>query len=148
MPNHRISPTSTRLGKPFVIYGLIDPMTLEVKYVGQTADLKQRTGQRAHNAYDVEVREWTESLGFLRPYRVILERGVNRVVRLRKKAVRKTGAPGPSPSGFTEVWLSTCLEAKWAKRFRRSIFNRQSTLIPAVDEALINQQPLPWEEKE
>ncbi len=147
MPNRRIKPNAERNGKPFVIYGLIDPMTLEVKYVGQSADLKQRTRQRAHNAYDVAVREWTESLGFLRPYRVILERGINRVVRVKVKAVRKIGAPGPSPSGFSDVWLSSCLEAKWAKRFRRTILNRQSTLIPSIDEVLTN-PPLPWDEKE
>jgi hypothetical protein len=133
-----------REGKPFVIYGLICPITLEVKYVGQSTDLKQRTRDRTHSRHDAAVREWIDSLGgYLRPYRVILERGVNRVVRVKVNAVRKPGR-GRTPSGFTDVWLSSCLETKWIKRFRGTILNRRSHQIPAVYEALSN-PPLPWE---
>ena len=47
-----------REGCPFVIYGLICPITLEVKYVGQSTDLKQRTRDRTHSRHDEAVREW------------------------------------------------------------------------------------------
>jgi hypothetical protein len=144
MPNRRIPPGSKRDGKPFVIYGLICPMTLEVKYVGQSTDIGQRTRHRTHTKHDYEVSEWMKTLGYLRPYRVILERGVNRIVRVKTKAVREAGARGPSPSGSTDVWLSSCLETKWMKRFKGTILNRRSQQIPSVYEALVN-PPLPWE---
>jgi len=90
------------------------------------------------------VRAWIDSLGgFLRPYRVILERGVNRVVRLRVTAERKAGA-GRTPCGYKVVWLSSCQEAKWLKRFRKTALNpRPKGTIPAWD-VLVN-PPLPWE---
>ncbi|MFZ0869021.1 MAG: hypothetical protein WAN06_20410 [Candidatus Sulfotelmatobacter sp.] len=134
-----------REGCAFVIYGLVCPITLEVRYVGQSTDLKQRTRDRTHSRHDEAVREWINSLGgHLRPYRVILERGVNRVVTVKVNAVRKPGA-GRTPSGFTDVWLSSCLETKWIKRFRGTILNRRNHQIPAVYEALSN-PPLPWDE--
>jgi hypothetical protein len=64
---------AAREGKPFVIYGLICPITLEVKYVGQATDMNRRTQQLKHHSHDNAVREWIDSLGgYLRPYRVIL----------------------------------------------------------------------------
>jgi hypothetical protein len=119
---------------------------LEIKYVGQSTNVGNRFQQHTNtNGHESEVREWMESLGgYLRPHRVILEHGVNRIVRLKISAVRKQGAPGPSPSGYTDVWLSSCLEAKWIKRHRRTVLNRWAVPIPAVDAALLN-PPLPWE---
>jgi hypothetical protein len=141
-------PGEKRDGKPFTIYGLICPITLEVKYVGQSTDVDRRFYQHTGtNSHEAEVRQWMESLGgYLRPYRVILERGVNRVVRLKSYATRKEGSPGPSPSGFTDVWLSSCLELKWIKRHRRTVLNRRVKPLKAIEDALSNQQPLPWEE--
>jgi hypothetical protein len=135
-----------RDGKPFIIYGLICPLTLEVKYVGQTINLNSRTKGRTHTRHDTEVHAWISSLGYLRPYRVILEQGTNRVVRVRTLAVRKPGA-GRTPCGYKDVWLSSCLETKWIKRFRHTVLNRRSNQIPTIYDALTN-PPLPWDEKE
>lgn len=147
MSNCRIEPNEKRDGKPFVIYGLICPITLEVKYVGQSTGVSSRFRQHTRaNGHETEVREWMESLGgYLHPHRVILEHGVNRVVRLKSYAVRKEGKPGPSPSGYTDVWLSSCLELKWIKRHRRTVLNRRVKPLKAIEDALSNQQPLPWE---
>src|SRR5580704_13917488 len=147
MSNRRIMPNEKRDGKPFVIYGLICPVTLEVKYVGQSTDVGSRFQKHTRaNGHETEVKDWMESLGgYLRPHRIILQQGTNRVVRVKVNARRKPGAPGPSPSGYTDVWLSSCLETKWIKRFRRTVLNRRVTQIPAVYEALSN-PPLPWEQ--
>ena len=146
MEQHINSQNAGRDGKPFVIYGLVCPVTLEVKYVGQSTDLKSRTEQRTHNARNGDpVRAWIDSLGgYLRPYRVILERGVNRVVRVRETKTRKPGA-GRAPSGYRDVWLSSCLETKWIKRFRKTVLNARAKQLPAVYDSLTN-PPLPWEE--
>jgi hypothetical protein len=134
-----------RNGKPFFIYGLICPVTLELKYVGQTIDLNARTRSRTHGApNETALKEWIASLGYLRPYRVILERGVNRVVRVKGLAERKPGA-GRKPHGYKDVWLSSCLETKWIKRFRKTILNRRHQQLPALYDALTN-PPLPWDE--
>jgi hypothetical protein len=139
---------AARGGKPFVIYGLVCPVTLEIKYVGQATDMNKRTQQLKHHSHDNAVSEWIKSLGgYLFPYRVILERGVNRVVRVRVMAHRKAGAPGPSPCGYKDVWLSSCLETKWIKRFRRTALNRRAQQLPTLYDALTN-PPLPWDETE
>jgi hypothetical protein len=65
------------------------------------------------------------------------------VVRVKVLASRK-GARGPSPCGYKDVWLSTCLETKWIKRFRRTILNRRAKQLPTVYDALSN-PPLPWD---
>ena len=43
-----------RNGKPFVVYGLICPITLEVKYVGQSIDLNHRN----HGAWEPSLKQW------------------------------------------------------------------------------------------
>ncbi len=120
------------------------PVTLEVKYIGQTIDLSTRTRSRTHTRSGDPVAEWLASLGgYLRPHRVILERGVNRVVRVKVKAERKPGA-GRTPCGYKNVWLSSCLETKWIKRHRRTVLNLRVKQIETVYDALSN-PPLPWE---
>jgi hypothetical protein len=136
---------SRRAGRPFFIYALICPITLEVKYVGQTCDLRQRTSARAHvGASEGVAKEWLDSMGYLRPYRAILESGVNRIVRLRYECARKPGA-GRTPHGYKDVWLSSICEAKWLKRFRKTVLNANRKEIERVWGVLVN-PPLPWEE--
>src|ERR1700675_11254 len=87
------SQNANREGKPFIIYALVCPITLDVKYVGQTVDLDQRTRSRTHTRSGDPVAAWLSSLGrYLRPHRVILEQGINRVVRVKVTAARKPGA--------------------------------------------------------
>lgn len=136
-----------REGKPFFIYALVCPLTLDVKYVGQTVDLQKRI--RAHTASqpvfqrDSESRDWLRSLGYLRPYRVILERGINRRVTIKGTAKAMYFKTGRRPTGLKTVWLSSVMEAKWMKRFRRTILN--TARIGDLTAHLTN-PPLPWEE--
>jgi hypothetical protein len=133
-----------RIGQPFFIYALVCPVTLEVKYVGQTIDLENRG--RSHTsgstAYNSAVQQWLRTLGYLRPYRVILERGTNR--RVEVKATTPDGQRGRRPIGLRSVWLSHITEAKWLKRFRRTILNKDRVGILGVEQLLTN-PPLPWE---
>jgi hypothetical protein len=132
-----------REGQPFLIYALVCPLTLEVKYVGQTIDLEQRTRGKTHKLGDhhAPLTEWLRTLGYLRPYKVILERGINRPVELpAPKRTERRGRQSASPV----TWLSFCLEAKWIKRFRRTIVNRNKTGSIDASLLLVN-PPLPWE---
>jgi hypothetical protein len=129
-------------GKPFIIYALVCPLTLEVKYVGQTSDLEQRTRGRTHmlNKQQAPLTEWLRTLGYLKPYRVILERGINRKVTV---TATRASFRGRKPIGERVTWLSSCLEAKWIKRFRRTIINRNKTGEIGAYQALVNPS-LPW----
>jgi len=135
-----------REGRPFIIYALVCPITLEVKYVGQTVDLEQRVRGRTHGfsgQHHAPLTEWLRTLGYLKPYKVILEHGTNRRVVLpettrAEKRGRKRAACG-------SAWLSSCLEAKWIKRFRRTIINANKTGVIEASLLLVNSSPLPWE---
>lgn len=130
--------------KPFFIYALVCPLTLEVKYVGQTIDLEQRIRGRMHHGSgkcNGPLGDWLRTLGYLRPYKVILERGVNR--RVNVPATSRDHVRGRRPIGERTVWLSSVQETKWIKRFRRTILNQRPGSID-VDRLLTN-PPLPWE---
>ena len=132
-----------RDGKPFFIYALVCPLTLEVKYVGQTIDLDQRTRGKVHcSTLSGPLAQWLRTLGYLKPYRVILEQGTNRriVVTATKLDAHTRGR---RPTGVKTTWLSSCLEAKWIKRFRRTIVNKNKTGEIGAYQALVN-PPLPW----
>jgi hypothetical protein len=135
-----------RTGQPFTIYALVCPLTLVVKYVGQTIDLEQRTRGKTHslNKQQAPLTEWLRTLGYLKPYKVILEQGVNRMVTV---AASRTSNRGRRPIGHRVTWLSSCLEAKWIKRFRRTIVNRNKMGEIGAYQALINPS-LPWDEVE
>jgi hypothetical protein len=132
-----------REGKPFFIYALVCPITLDVKYVGQTIDLEQRTRGRAHGStrQNGPLYSWLKTLGYLKPYRVILERGINRRVEL-PPLVRRYARGRKSTSGAT--WLSSCLEAKWIKRFRHTVVNKNKAGMANANSLLVN-PPLPWD---
>lgn len=145
MINKPISASETVLrdGKPFFIYALVCPLTLEVRYVGQTIDLEQRTrGRMHHNSgkYNGPLGAWLRTLGYLRPYKVILERGINR--RVHVPVAPREHTRGRKPLG--EVWLSSVQETKWIKRFRKTIVNKNRVGRADVDRLLTN-PPLPWE---
>jgi hypothetical protein len=93
-----------------------------------------------------------ESLGFLKPYRVILERGINRRVTVKHTIpdLQSKSKGGRRPAGLKTVWLSSCMEAKWMKRFRRTILNQgygsTARQIDVSDmTAHLTNPPLPWE---
>jgi hypothetical protein len=136
-----------REGTQFFIYALVCPITLEVKYVGQTGDLERRG--RAHTKGSVEladaVRYWLKTLGYLKPYRVLLETGINRRVTVKSTIpnVQSTRG-GRRPAGVKTVWLSSCLETKWIKRFRRTVLNINIEGSGDVSRLLVN-PALPWE---
>lgn len=133
-------------GKPFFIYALVCPLTLEVKYVGQTIDLEQRTRGRAHRTTkhsNGPLYQWLKTLGYLKPYRVILQRGINRQVEVTATHVDRAHLRGRKPIGRKLTWWSSCMEAKWIKRFRRTIVNKNKTGEIGAYQALVNPH-LPW----
>jgi len=132
-----------REGKPFFIYALVCPLTMEVKYVGQTTDLDQRIRGKTHSfRNNGPLTQWLRTLGYLRPYRVILEQGTNRRVAVTDLKPHRRTRERVS-IGVKDTWLSSCLEAKWMKRFRRTIVNKNKTGELGAYQALVN-PPLPW----
>jgi hypothetical protein len=137
--------------RPFIIYALVCPLTLEVKYVGQTRDLGKRTGG-AHGTGKLSgkgpLADWLRTLGYLKPYRIILERGINRRIMLPERVLRKEemkgGYFGKRTVPAHETWLSSCVEAKWLKRFRLTIIN--SDKLGSISALMLVNEQLPWDE--
>jgi len=131
-----------REGKPFVIYALVCPLTSEVKYAGQTVHLDKRTAGahgRGKTISKGPLADWLRTLGHMKPYKVILERGINRRVMLPERVDFRGRKIAPH-----ETWLSSCLEAKWLKRFRRTLINVDK--VGSISSLLLTNPPLPWDE--
>jgi len=133
-------------GKPFFIYALVCPLTLEVKYVGQTGSIEQRRRGATHmgSRHNTPLTQWQRTLGYLKPYMVILERGINRRIEVTVTCREREHIRGRKPTiGAKPTWLSFCLEAKWIKRFRRTIINQNKTGEIGAWQVLVNPS-LPW----
>ena len=108
------------------IYALVDPSTHIVRYVGQCKDLHVRyIGHRnAAECGDSPVHEWIRSLAPAEPQLVLLESTEhNRLVEVRPGQLRL---------------LSSILEAKWLKRFRRTALNVNTRVCAAAFEDFAN----------
>ena len=102
------------------IYGLIDPRDHKVKYVGQSRDPERRLlGHLATAVHGTKaVHAWLRSLHPTLPVLVILESVAPRMVRL----------------GAYLVNSASVMEAKWLKRFRRTVLNYDKKQCAAYDE--------------
>jgi hypothetical protein len=108
------------------IYALVDPNTHIVRYVGQCKDLHVRyVGHRNSAEWSGSpVYEWIRGLSPAEPQLVLLEViRRNRQVEVRPGRLRL---------------LSSILEAKWLKRFRRSALNVNVRVCTAAFEDFAN----------
>jgi hypothetical protein len=92
------------------IYGLIDPRDHEVRYIGQSGNPELRLTTHIFGAKrgNKPMQEWIRGLHPLVPILVILESVETRRIW----------------TGVVSVSLASVLEAKWLKRFRRTLLNR------------------------
>ena len=119
----------SRDGQRFIIYALVCPRTLLVRYVGQTSTtLEQRRRNHTTTQFHGAMRAWLEGLNSERPIAIVLEEGVNRKIPMRSDC----------------VWYATVRETVWQKRFHRTLFNETPLESPEAAALLCN-PPLPWE---
>ncbi len=131
-----------RDGQPFIIYALVCPIAQDVKYVGQTVNLDIRIQGHGPRRHSGAMRDWLLSLGKEHPIVVVLERGVNRRVRLR---VSESRGRRRRKHAWTYIWLSTVRETVWQLRHRRTLLNKAQVESSRVAQLLTN-PPLPWDE--
>jgi hypothetical protein len=106
----------------YTIYALVDPNTGEVRYVGQTDNLKHRIRVHLASKRDTPLTQWLASLRPAQPWVVILE-----TVEQEKVWTGENIRP------------STACETKWLKRFRRTVLNRDMrNNSPATWDRLVN----------
>jgi hypothetical protein len=135
----------SRAGQPFIVYALVCPRTLLVRYVGQTAtELAQRTHNHTPAQFKGAMREWLESLLPEHPIAVVLENGVNDVVKMRSSIRREATTNGRTRWGHVTLWRSTIRETTWQKRFRRTLLNDAAVESIEVD-ALLKNPKFPWD---
>ena len=104
----------------FTIYGLAEPHTGIVRYVGKTAgDPHIRYSHHAAGGFP-GTREWVKSLPAA-PFLLVLEEGTD------ERIPRLSGHGYTSKSHFAET--------KWIKRFRRTVINK----------GLRDNSPLVWD---
>src|ERR1700693_5775730 len=104
------------------IYALVDPTDHEVRYVGQAHDVGGRFLTHlssANRGKESAVYDWIRSLGAARPILVVLQRVEPRSIWFTNRR--------------TLNWASVT-EAKWMKRFRRTILNTDAKECGAYDE--------------
>lgn len=104
------------------IYALVDPTTHEVRYVGQTYGVSERFLchiASASGGKEGAVYDWIRQLGAKRPVLVVLQ-------RIKPRYIWFT-------NGRSLNWASVT-EAKWMKRFRRTILNTDAKACQAYDE--------------
>ena len=112
------------------IYGLIDPVTHVVRYVGQAYDVEERFMSHLAESKVSEkpVYAWMRGLHPLKPVIVVLA-----TVRPQQIEI--------SPNVFNNS--ANIEESKWMKRFRRTILNVNRKQCRAYD--LFVNPPLPWD---
>jgi hypothetical protein len=93
----------------YSVYGLVDPVSHLVRYVGKTTNRVEQRYKQHCSGKDVSTGDWVRSL-MEPPVLVILETGEERVL------VFQTSRSGA-------VWASAAAETKWIKRHRRTIIN-------------------------
>ena len=101
----------------FIIYGLADPETHLVRYVGQTTQLLQLR-YRAHCSGNVPATgAWARSLRERgrEPILLILQTGDDVMVPVKGQAGR---------GRQRKIRAAADAETKWIKRFRRTLLNR------------------------
>ncbi len=93
----------------FTIYGLADPLTHLIRYVGKTnGPVGTRYAAHARGC-DTPTQAWVRTLA-APPVLVVLETGPDAMVP-------RKDAPG-------QLWASSVAEVKWIKRFRRTVVNK------------------------
>jgi hypothetical protein len=108
------------------IYGLVDPNNHTVRYVGQTKDLHVRSIGHINAAESgaLPVHDWLRSLAPAAPVLILLE------------VVRRNRQVEVRPGQFR--LLSSVIEAKWVKRFRRTALNVNAKICTAAYEDFAN----------
>lgn len=92
----------------YYIYGLVDPVSRLVKYVGQTVNLDTRYREHC-NGKDHCTGEWVRSLS-QPPVLILLESG-------EPQDIKRSGQHRRRASDLSET--------KWLKRFRRTVINKK-----------------------
>lgn len=104
------------------IYALVDPNNHVVRYVGQCHSLHERyiSHLNVANYSEGPVYGWIRGIAPAKPVLVLLETVVrNRQVEVRTGQYRQ---------------LSSVVEAKWLKRFRRTVLNVNKRQCLAFDD--------------
>ena len=105
-----------------IIYALVDPDTHLVRYVGQCHNLESRYEGHLSEALrgtKKPVYDWIRSLGLKRPVILILQT-VPAIYVPRQKG--------------NSISLPSVMEAKWLKRFRRTVLNLRKKQCSVYDE--------------
>jgi hypothetical protein len=115
------------MNKKFIIYGLAEPHTGRVRYVGKTTG-DPRSRYRNHASGNCPgTQAWVRSLPAA-PFLVVLEEGTE---GMRKRL-----------GGVGHMRESCYAETKWLKRFRRTVINKRTRAnAPFVWDALTNANP-------